>query len=154
VRARSVRQAKLAARHRHRGAPDLHRLDPLGGAIDAGVEEARPVDLGALADLDLLAESDPPVAREVAGQRPGGGAGGWIFQAGAWREGARLPLAPRAREAVDGPARQHTRERLEVRSERRHLGLAVERDVDVAWAIVVELDGQGGARDAKGPQES
>ena len=43
--------------------------------VDTRVERRRPADLGALRDLDLVAERDPAVAREVQRERPCGRAG-------------------------------------------------------------------------------
>ena len=69
----SASEAELAARDDDRGAADEHALDPLGAALGPRVERRGPADLGALRDLDLLAERDPAVAGEVdrrAGRRP------------------------------------------------------------------------------------
>ena len=69
-RARSrSRNPELAARDDHRRAADPHALDPVGRALDVGVEPRRPPELDALHDLDLLAEPDPAVAGEVDGER-------------------------------------------------------------------------------------
>jgi len=55
-------------------AGDLDALDPLAIARGARVEQRRAADLRALVDLDLLAEADQPVAREMHGERTGGAA--------------------------------------------------------------------------------
>ena len=55
-------------------AADPHPLDPVALALGDRVELRGAAELGALADLDLLAERDPAVAREVDRERPGGGA--------------------------------------------------------------------------------
>ena len=68
-------QAELAAGDDHRGAADL---DPLDRALEPSTRAyslRRAADLGSLRDLDLLAEGDRTVAREVQRERSGRGAG-------------------------------------------------------------------------------
>ena len=66
----ALSEAELAARDDDRRAADLDALDSVRRAVDARVQLRRPADLGALLDLDLVAERDPPVAREVERERP------------------------------------------------------------------------------------
>src|SRR5262245_50667790 len=62
-------KAELAARHRHRAAADLHTLDALTCAASAREQCARPPELHALRDLDLLAGLEQAMAHEVTGER-------------------------------------------------------------------------------------
>ena len=73
-RARSSSEAELAARDDDGRAADENAVDPVALAVRLRVERRRAVDLGALRDLDLLAERDPPVPCEMDGERAGGGA--------------------------------------------------------------------------------
>src|SRR5579884_1716508 len=122
-------------------AADLHRLDPLAVAGDLRVQQRRPVQLPALADLDLLPESDLAMAGQVNCERPGCRAGGWILgHAPGGEEHAGLPRVPATGEAAHGDA--------EI-GEARHVGtqladsaLAWQPDEDVDRAVAVGLDRQ------------
>src|SRR5206468_5955088 len=97
----------LAACDRHRRAADLYALDAIRRAVDACKERRRPTDLRALGDLDLVAEGDPAVTREMQGQRAGGRARGRILRdSTARREHPRLPPRTGTREAVDPEIRR------------------------------------------------
>ena len=63
-------EPELAAGDDHRRAAHLDPLDLLGAPVHARVELRGAADLDALRDLDLVAERDPPVPREMQGERP------------------------------------------------------------------------------------
>ena len=92
-------------------AADEDALDPLGRAVDARVERRGPADLDALVDLDLLAEPDPAVARQVDGERPRRRAGRRILVDAVRRARTRASSSRPAvaGEAVDAGRRQHAR---------------------------------------------
>src|SRR6266545_1871315 len=71
--------AELAAGDDDGRARDLDPFDPVGRALRARVQPRRPADLLALADLDLLAERDPAVTRQVNGERARGRSGGRVL---------------------------------------------------------------------------
>src|SRR5205085_3227383 len=97
----------------------------------ARVQERRSTDLRALADLDLLAEADAPVAAEMDGQRSRSRARRWILgHAAAGGKHARLPAPTGSGEAAGG-GRPELGEGAHVRRERRHLLLALELHEDV-----------------------
>src|SRR5205823_3583919 len=86
---------------------DLDALDRVRASVDAREKCRRPSDLGALRDLDLVAEGDPPVTGEMEGERSRGRAGGRILRnPTARREHSRLPASAGAREAVDPQIRR------------------------------------------------
>src|SRR5919201_1799920 len=58
-------EPELAAGHDRRAAADLDTFDLLRGALRLGVQRRGPPDLGALGDLDLLAEADSAVVDAV-----------------------------------------------------------------------------------------
>src|SRR5262249_25427765 len=94
-RSRSDAEAELAAGDDDRRAagPPLPGL--LARALDPGEQRAGPADLGALGDLDLLAEGDPAVAGQVPGQRARCRAGGRVLgDPVAGDERPRLPAPP------------------------------------------------------------
>src|SRR5213593_1637284 len=95
-------EAELAPRDDDGRAADLDAVDAVALADHARVQRRRPADLRALRDLDLVAEADSPVAREMDGERPGGGARRGILRyAVRGSEHARLPARAGDREAVD-----------------------------------------------------
>ena len=101
-----------------------------------------------------VAEGDSPVPGEVAGERAGGRARGRILgNAVRGSEHPRLPAVAFAREAVRPDDPLQALQGLEVRLERLDGLDARERDVDVARAVVVDLDGELGALDADGSQK-
>src|SRR5207247_6938324 len=96
-----------------------------------------------LRDLDFLAEADPPVPRQVHGERAGSGAGRRILRnAAAGSEHPRLPARARAGEATRAEHWGQVAERAEVGPQRGHLLLRAQGDVDVPSTVVVELDRQ------------
>src|SRR6185437_6653340 len=111
-------EAELAARDEDGRAPDLDAIDTLAFALDGRIERRRPLDLGALADLDLLAEGDAPVPGEVDRERPGGRSRrGVLVHAVVRREHPRLPaVAVDVREAVDA-VRSGRGQRADVRGQ-------------------------------------
>src|SRR5262249_33649893 len=137
-----------AAADDHRRAGDLDPLDVVPGAVGAGVEDGRPAELLALADDDLLAEPDPPVAAEVDRERAGGGARGRVLGNAVGRGGhPRLPARARAGEAVGAYWRADLCQRRHVGAQRRNRLLALELDVDVEGAVLVGLDREARALD-------
>ncbi len=68
-RDRRVLQPELAAGNRDGTTADLDPFDAPARSLDQREQGARPTDLRPLRDLDLLAELDPTVAGEVAGER-------------------------------------------------------------------------------------
>src|SRR6266849_6426868 len=102
VMAIRISETELAARDDDGRAADLDALDRLGGAVDACVERGRPANLGALRDLDLVAESDAAVPGEVKRERARGRAGRRVFGDPERRaEHPRLPTRALVRKAVD-----------------------------------------------------
>ena len=75
----ALRKAELAAGNGHGGAADLDLLDLFGRALDTGEQRGRTPDLGALRDLDLVAEPDASMARQVHGERAGRRTGGEVL---------------------------------------------------------------------------
>ena len=67
---RGLRQAVLAACHQDGAAADQDPLDTVARAVRAGIQHRGPLDLRALADLDLGAEGDAAVPGQVDGERP------------------------------------------------------------------------------------
>src|SRR5205085_6165563 len=65
-----LRQPELAAGDDHGRAADLDALDLLRRSLDVREQLRGAADLGALRDLDLLAEGDLAVARQVQCQSP------------------------------------------------------------------------------------
>src|SRR5437763_2636998 len=138
----ALRKAKLAAGDDHGRAADLDALDPLRGPVGAREEGRRPADLGALGDLDLVAEADPPVPRQVQRERSGRRTGRWVLRDPApGGEHPRLPPRPGAGEAVDAEIRRQL-ERPQVGPEPRHLLRRAKRYIDVPHPVVIELDGE------------
>src|ERR1051325_2829680 len=132
-------EAELAARDDDRRAAHLDAVDAIALPIDAREELRRASDLDSLSDLDLLAEADPPVPREVHRERTGRGTRrGILGNSVRGREHPRLPLRARSGKAVHTRGREATERR--VRHEPRNLVLAPERDVHMRRAEVVELD--------------
>ena len=88
-----------------------------------------PPDLDALRDLDLLAEADAAVAREVHRERPGGRAGGRVLgdAAAPARTCAPSTACPRPGEAVDAEQPRQLEQRRDVRPQRRDLLRRAER---------------------------
>ena len=134
--------------------PTTTRCELLGAAVHFGVERRWAVDLRPLLDLDLLAEGDPAVAREMDRERPGCRARCGVLDDAVVRgEHARLPALPVAREAIDAVGCR-ARERGDVGLQRRDLLGRAELDVDVARAEVVALDRKLGARRRRGRRRS
>src|SRR5438105_8983259 len=145
-------QQKLAVGDDNRSAAYLNSLDALRCSIGARVEHGRSADLGALVNLDLSAESDPPVAAEMHRQGAGGRAGGRILRDAVGScEHARLPAAAGAGEAVD--AAIELGEGAQVRPQGRDGLLALQFHVDVKRSVRVRLHRQAGALDAQRAQQ-
>jgi phage tail protein X len=68
-------QPELTSRDDHGRSTYLDSLDALGAAVHARIEGRRSADLDALGDLDLLAEWNPAVPREMERERAGRRAG-------------------------------------------------------------------------------
>ena len=138
---RPLSDSELAVGDRDRRAADLDALDLVSGAVDPRVELRGAADLDALRDLDLLAERDPPVTREVQCQRPGRRPGRRILgDTARRREHPVLPPRALAGEAVEAERGRLQGQAGHVRPERRNLVLRAEADVHVPDAVVVELD--------------
>ncbi len=103
-------------------AADEHAVDAVALAVGLRVERRRTVQLGALRDLDLLAERDAAVACEMDRERAGRRARRCILgDAVTGREHPRLPARPvDVREAVDAVAGRPL-ERDQVGPQRRDL---------------------------------
>ncbi len=71
----SLLQAVIAFRHDDGGPTHDHPFDTLGRTVRARVNQRRPLDLGSLAYLDLVAERDPAVTSEMDRERPRSRAG-------------------------------------------------------------------------------
>jgi len=116
VRSTFALQAKFSARDDDGGAADLDLL----GRLRDRVQRGRASDLRALRDLDLLAERDAAVPREVERERSGRRARRRVLvDRVRGNEDARAPAPSLAREAVH-PFAQQRRERLQVRTQRSH----------------------------------
>src|SRR5581483_9910643 len=72
-------QPELAAGDDHCTSPHRHSLHSVRAPVDLRVEERRPVDLLALADLDAGAIRDPAVSREMNRERTRGRTGGRVL---------------------------------------------------------------------------
>src|SRR5215831_16478616 len=135
---------KFSAGGHHRRAGDLDGADPVSRPGRARVQPGGTADLGALADLDRLAEGDPAVPGQVHGKRPGGGSGGGILgHAEGGPEVAEFPAAARAREAAN-PDTGKLGERSNIRLQRRHRLLAGQLNVDMPRPVAVRLHRQPG----------
>src|SRR5262245_26207924 len=119
------------------------------GCVGAGVEDRRPPDLGALADLDLRAPGDDAVPSEVHREWAGGGTRGRILgHAERGDEHPGLPLRAGAGEAVRADAFVPG-ECGEVGAKRCDRVLVGKADVDVAWAVLVDVYGEQRLLDAE-----
>ena len=119
--------------------PTSIRSTRVGAAVDARVQRRRPADLGALRDLDLVAERDPPVPREVererAGRRAGGrilgdaepGANMRVFQRGPAPAKQLMPSPAERRRAAAGRAASAADLRRPSRARRRRAGCRCRR---------------------------
>src|SRR5208283_726648 len=130
-RGSAIAERELAARDDHGGAADLDQLDLLTRALDPRTQLRGTPDLGALGDLDLLAELDRAVASQVQRERPGGGTGRRVLgDSDRGCEHARLPVGAGAGEAAHVVAAERGQGSV-VGRERRNGRLVLERDVDV-----------------------
>ncbi len=131
-------------------AAHLDPLDLLRASVHARVERRRPADLDALGDLDLVAEGDPPVPRDVERERPRGRARRRVLcDRTAGHEHPRLPPGPRACDRVDAEQLVVVGQPPEVGLQRRHLLLGAQRDEHVVQSVVVHLDRELGTGDAE-----
>src|SRR5581483_5685147 len=144
-RRRASRQVELAASDGDRRAADVD----LVLRVRDREERRRAPDLAPLPDLDLLAERDSPVPREMERERPGGRAGGGILvDAVRGDEDAHLPRRAVAREA-HRPERRQLEQGADVGPQRGDRLGRVELDEDVARPLEIGLDRQPGLADAE-----
>src|SRR6185436_14343832 len=136
---------ELAARDDHGGAANLDALHLLRRPVGAREELRGPTDLGSLRDLDLIAEVDAAIARQVQRERPGGGTcGGILRNAARRREHSRLPAGAGAREAIHADHVRQIRKSVEIGPQPGDFVLRTKTDIDVRDTIVVELNRQLG----------